>query len=40
MAAAPVSFERLASRGAFESPPPDHLFHYTDLEGVEGILTS
>jgi len=36
----PVSFERLASRGAFETEPPEHLYHYTDLEGVEGILSS
>jgi len=36
----PITIERLASRGAFEHPPPEHLFHYTDLDGVEGILTS
>ena len=36
----PVSFERLASRAAFETEPPEHLYHYTDLEGVEGILSS
>ena len=38
--ASPISFERLASRAAFETEPPEHLFHYTDLEGVEGILSS
>jgi hypothetical protein len=38
--AIPITIERLASRAAFETPPPEHLFHYTDLEGVEGILTS
>lgn len=36
----PISFERLASRDAFENEPPEHLYHYTDLEGVEGILSS
>jgi len=38
--ASPIGIERLASREAFETPPPEHLFHYTDLEGVEGILGS
>lgn len=36
----PISFDRLPSRGAFETEPPEHLYHYTDLEGVEGILSS
>ena len=36
----PISFERLASRAAFENEAPEHLYHYTDLEGVEGILLS
>ncbi len=36
----PISFERIASRAAFETGPPKHLYHYTDLEGVEGILSS
>jgi hypothetical protein len=38
--ATPISFDRLASRAAFETEPPEHLYHYTDLEGVEGILLS
>ncbi len=25
---------------AFEGSPPEHLFHYTDLDGVRGIFTS
>ena len=35
-----VSVEQLPSRVAFEGNPPQHLFHYTDLDGVRGILTS
>lgn len=34
------SVDDLPSRLAFEATPPDHLFHYTDLEGVKGIFTS
>jgi hypothetical protein len=34
------SVDDLPSRLAFEAPPPDHLFHYTDLDGVKGIFTS
>jgi hypothetical protein len=34
------SVDDLPSRLAFEAIPPDHLFHYTDLEGVKGIFTS
>lgn len=40
MAAPPLAFEHLPSRAAFETPPPEHLFHYTDLRGVRGIITS
>ena len=36
----PITFERLTSRAAFENDAPEHLYHYTDLEGVEGILSS
>ena len=39
-ARAPITIDRLASRRAFEADPPEHLFHYTDLEGVKGIFTS
>jgi hypothetical protein len=35
-----VSVGQLPSRQAFEGNPPQHLFHYTDLDGVRGILTS
>jgi hypothetical protein len=35
-----VSIAHLPSRLAFEGSPPQHLFHYTDLDGVRGILTS
>ncbi len=38
--AARPSVDDLPSRLAFEATPPDHLFHYTDLEGVKGIFTS
>ena len=37
---APITLEELPSRAAFEGRPPQHLFHYTDLEGVKGIFTS
>jgi hypothetical protein len=36
----PIALDNLPSRQAFEAPPPEHLFHYTDLEGVKGIFTS
>ncbi|MGZ5583868.1 MAG: DUF2971 domain-containing protein, partial [Usitatibacter sp.] len=32
--------DRLPSRLAFEGKPPEHLYHYTDLDGVRGIFTS
>lgn len=35
-----ITIDQLPSRAAFESRPPEHLFHYTDLEGVKGIFTS
>jgi hypothetical protein len=35
-----ITIDQLASRAAFEAAPPQHLFHYTDLEGVKGIFTS
>ena len=35
-----VSVDHLPSRAAFEGSPPQHLFHYTDLDGVRGIFTS
>ena len=35
-----LSIAKLPSRAAFESEPPAHLFHYTDLEAVKGIFTS
>lgn len=38
--AIPASVDQLASRSAFEFAPPEHLFHYTDLDGVKGILSS
>jgi Protein of unknown function (DUF2971) len=37
---APITIDRLPSRQAFEANPPQHLYHYTDLEGVKGIFTS
>ncbi len=40
MTASAPSVDDLPSRLAFEATPPDHLFHYTDLEGVKGIFTS
>jgi hypothetical protein len=36
----PITIDRLPSRAAFEASPPEHLYHYTDLEGVKGIFTS
>lgn len=35
-----LSIDRLPSRRLFLRKPPRHLFHYTDLEAVKGILTS
>lgn len=40
MATPPLAIEHLPSRSAFETAPPEHLFHYTDLRGVRGIITS
>jgi hypothetical protein len=40
VAIAPLAIGQLASRSAFETPPPEQLFHYTDLDGVKGILAS
>ena len=40
MTAGAPSVDDLPSRFAFEATPPDHLFHYTDLEGEKGIYTS
>ena len=34
------SLDRLASRELFERAPPPALFHYTDFDGVAGILQS
>jgi hypothetical protein len=34
----PVTLDFLPSRGLFEAQPPAELFHYTDLDGVAGIL--
>ena len=36
----PLSIAKLPSRRTFERDPPRHLFHYTDLEAVKGIMTS
>jgi len=36
----PLSIAKLPSRRTFERDPPRHLFHYTDLEAVKGILSS
>jgi Protein of unknown function (DUF2971) len=36
----PITIDRLPSRAEFEGSPPEHLYHYTDLEGVKGIFTS
>jgi hypothetical protein len=40
LTSASLSVDDLPSRLAFEAVPPDHLFHYTDLDGVKGIFTS
>jgi hypothetical protein len=34
----PITLDFLPSRGLFEAQPPAELFHYTDLDGVAGIL--
>lgn len=39
-APAPLALERLQSRPLFEAEPPPELYHYTDLDGVAGILNS
>ena len=36
----PLPFDHLGSRPLFEAAPPPELFHYTDLDGVAGILQS
>ena len=36
----PLAVDRLATRPLFEAQPPLELFHYTDLDGIAGILTS
>lgn len=36
----PIGIDQLPSRALFEAPPPAELFHYTDLDGVAGILES
>jgi hypothetical protein len=36
----PLPIDRLGSRPLFEAEPPLELFHYTDLDGVAGILES
>ncbi|HET7730686.1 MAG TPA: DUF2971 domain-containing protein [Usitatibacter sp.] len=35
-----LTLEQLASRSLFEEDPPAELFHYTDFDGVYGILAS
>ena len=35
-----VAIDNLPSRPLFEAEPPAELFHYTDLDGVAGILAS
>lgn len=37
---AALAVEKLPSRRLFQRKPPKHLYHYTDLEAVKGILTS
>jgi len=37
---AALSVDKLPSRRLFQRKPPKHLFHYTDLEAVKGIMTS
>jgi DUF2971 family protein len=34
----PITLDFLPSRNLFEAQPPAELFHYTDLDGVAGIL--
>ena len=38
--ASPISLDLLASRPEFERAPPATLFHYTDFDGVAGILAT
>jgi hypothetical protein len=37
---AAITMERLRSRRLFERDPPGELFHYTDFDGLQGILKS
>jgi hypothetical protein len=37
---AAITMERLGSRRHFERDPPKELFHYTDFDGLQGILKS
>jgi hypothetical protein len=37
---AAITMERLGSRRLFERDPPAELFHYTDFDGLQGILKS
>lgn len=37
---AAITMERLGSRRLFERDPPGELFHYTDFDGLQGILKS
>lgn len=36
----PIAIDQLPSRPLFEAEPPAELFHYTDFDGVSGILDS
>ena len=36
----PLRFDHLGSRPLYEAQPPLELFHYTDLDGIAGILNS
>ena len=36
----PLRFDHLGSRPLYEAQPPLELFHYTDLDGIAGILHS
>ena len=38
--ASPISLDLLASRPEFEREPPAALYHYTDFDGVAGILAT
>jgi len=38
--AAAITIEQLRSRRLFEEDPPAELFHYSDFDGVQGILAS